>query len=193
MMYLKWLVLFPFELFIKIVCFIFAPIVGLFYTKRLRLDRVKRLNNQQVEMQREYIVKPLYWCQTHDNAVDEYWWGCFNKDSVSKYLSEATQEDYDSSWFLRYACRVMWLWRNCAYGFAYHIFGSPNTPILVTKERGVEDKGFWWKYTERAKSFQLKVHVPTPWKWFVNINIGWKAHKGFDKVMFAGRLIGTGI
>jgi hypothetical protein len=29
-------------------------------------------------MPREYIVKPLYWFQTHDNAVDEWWYGVYN-------------------------------------------------------------------------------------------------------------------
>ena len=118
--------------------------------------------------------------------------GAFNRSSVLTYFRDATQEKYESSRFFRYACRVMWLWRNGGYGFAYNIFGRTLDEELWVKERGIEKQGFWYKWTQRKSSFQFKANIPTPWFWYLNINIGWKTHKGFPRAMYAGRLIGSG-
>lgn len=75
-----------------------------------------------------------------------------------------TQADYDNSALLRWFFRVCWLWRNSAYGFKYACGISKDSPLA-------------WQYKGNS---------------FINgrtINIGWKAHKGFDKLMFAGRVI----
>lgn len=192
MKYLDWLWRLPLVWLIKLIATIFAPLIGLCITHQERTDRVKRLGNKQVTMQRTYLIKWLYWFQTHDNAVDEWWWGCFNESSALAYFRDATQAQYDKSAFLRYACRVMWLWRNVGYGFAYNVFGRKLDEELWIKERGVEKQGFWYKLTQRRSSFQLKMTIPTPWFWYLDINIGWKTHKGFPRAMYAGRLIGSG-
>ena len=192
MMYLLWLLYFLPNLAIEVMCMVLAPLVACFITKAERTDRVKRLGNGQVTLMREYLIRPLYWFQTHDNAVDEYWWGCFNESSALAYFRDATQAQYDKSAFLRYACRVMWLWRNVGYGFAYNVFGRKLDEELWIKERGVEKQGFWYKLTQRRSSFQLKMTIPTPWFWYLDINIGWKTHRGFPRAMYAGRLIGSG-
>ena len=191
MIYLLWVLMFIPDLATKAVCMILAPVVALFITSEERTDRVKQIDNLQHTMMRDYLIKPLYWFQTHDNAVDEYWYGAFNRDSVLAYFRDATQAKYDSSKFFRYACRVMWLWRNCAYGFAYNVFGRVLDEELSVKTYGDEDQGLWLEFTQRKSSFQLKMHIPTPWFWYFSINIGWKPHKGFPRVMYAGRLIGT--
>ena len=190
MKYLDWLWRLPFVWLIKIIATIFAPLIGLCITHQERTDRVKRLGNKQVTMQRAYLIKPLYWFQTHDNAVDEYWWGCFNESSVLSYLRNATQEQYESSAFFRYACRVMWLWRNCAYGFSYNVFSKPLDEVISEVEQGVKG-GKWSCFTQRKSSWQFKATYPIR-DWFkITVNIGWKEHKGFPKLMFADRPIGT--
>ena len=186
-----WIALLIPDLLTKGLAMVLAPMVALFVTKAERTDRVKRLGNQQVTMLREYIVKPLYWFQTHDNAVDEWWWGCFNESSALAYFREATEAEYHASAFFRYACRVMWLWRNSAYGFAYHLYGRVLGETISTSTNGDESKGFWYLLTRRKSSWQLKMKIPAGSKFFININIGWKTHKGFPRCMYAGRLIGT--
>ena len=190
MKYLDWLWRLPLVWLIKLIATIFAPLIGLCITHQERTDRVKRLGNKQVTMQRTYLIKPLYWFQTHDNAVDEYWWGCFNESSVLSYLRNATQEQYESSAFFRYACRVMWLWRNCAYGFSYNVFSKPLDEVISEVEQGVKG-GKWSCFTQRKSSWQFKATYPIR-DWFkITVNIGWKEHKGFPKLMFADRPIGT--
>ncbi len=190
MKYLDWLWRLPFVWLIKIIATIFAPLIGLCIIHQERTDRVKRLGNKQVTMQRAYLIKPLYWFQTHDNAVDEYWWGCFNESSVLTYFRGATQDKYEASAFFRYACRVMWLWRNCAYGFSYNVFSKPLDETLSVIEQG-DPKGKWSRFTQRKSSWQFKANYPIR-DWFkLSVNIGWKEHKGFPKAMYADRLVGT--
>lgn len=189
--YLLWILMFIPNLLIKIFCLIFSPLVACFITSRLRTDRVKQIDNQQHTLLRDYLIKPFYWFQTHDNAVDEYWYGAFNKKSIFSYLRNVTQSQYDSDKLLRYICRVMWLWRNCGYGFSYNLFGIPLDSIISEKEFGTKYKGFWYLLTKRQSSFQLEVQIPTWWSWYININIGWKSHDGFPRVMYADRIFGT--
>ena len=190
MKYLDWLWRLPFVWLIKIIATIFAPLIGLCVAHQERTDRVKRLGNKQVTMQRAYLIKPLYWFQTHDNAVDEWWWGCFNESSVLAYFRDATQDKYEGSTFFRYACRVMWLWRNCAYGFSYNVFSKPLDETISVIEQG-DPKGKWSRFTQRRSSWKFKANYPIR-DWFkLSVNIGWKEHKGFPKLMFADRPIGT--
>ena len=190
MKYIDWLWRLPFVWLIKIVATLLAPLIGLCITHQERTDRVKRLGNQTLTFQREYLIKYLYWFQTHDNAVDEWWWGCFNESSVLAYFREATQSQYDKSAFLRYACRVMWLWRNCAYGFSYNVFSKPLDETISEVVKGVKG-GKWSRFTQRKSSWQFKADYPVR-DWFkITINIGWKEHTGFPKVMYADRPIGT--
>ena len=188
--FLNWLKWLPLVWFIKLIAMILAPVNAAFITSAERTDRVKRLGNTQVTMQRAYLIKPLYWFQTHDNAVDEWWWGCFNESSVLAYFRDAAQDRYDGSAFFRYACRVMWLWRNCAYGFSYNLFSKPLDETLSVIEHG-DPKGKWSRFTQRKSSWQFKADYPVR-DWFkLSVNIGWKEHKGFPKVMYADRPIGT--
>ena len=102
----------------------------------------------------------------------------------------ATQSQYDKSAFLRYACRVMWLWRNCAYGFSYNVFSKPLDETISEVVKGVKG-GKWSRFTQRKSSWQFKADYPVR-DWFkITINIGWKEHTGFPKVMYADRPIGT--
>ena len=68
---LLWLLYFIPALAIELVCYLLAPIVACFVTSRMRDDYVKRWRVQAGTM-RDYIIKPLRWFQTHDNAVDEW-------------------------------------------------------------------------------------------------------------------------
>jgi hypothetical protein len=187
-----WLLYFIPALVVEIFCYLTNPIVALFVIRELRTDRVKRepWNNGTFTFEREYLIKPLRYFMTHDNALDEWWYGAFNLKSHFKFLREATQHDYDNSRWIRYCCRVMWMYRNNAYGFMYNWFSRPLEPILYSKEYHVEDSGqLWWKLEVYKSSFKLEAQIPI-WKTnrYMTINMGWKIHKGFPRVMYANRV-----
>lgn len=186
---LIWLIYFFPAIAIELVCYLLAPLVALFVTTSPRLDYVKRLGFPQTMMPRDYIIKPLYWFQTHDNAVDEWWYGMYNTNHWFAFARAWTQADYDRSRFIRYYCRVMWLWRNCAYGFHYALFSRPKEALRKSYTAGVEDEGFWYQLDLYLTSFQLQCQVPLGAR-YLSVNIGWKAHKTTQRLLYANRIIG---
>ena len=119
-----WLLFFIPALAIEAFCFITNPIACLFTRRDTRYDYVKRLGIHAV-LERDYLRQPFYLYQTHDNAVDESWYGLYS----IPFLAAKTQADYDNSWLIRYWCRLWWLSRNTAYGFHYALFSKPNAGV----------------------------------------------------------------
>jgi hypothetical protein len=71
---------------------------------------------------------------------------------------------------IRWLMRVLWLQRNSAYGLF-------NTKWLTL----AKDSKFAWQY---------KAQKPLWFGYYNDVNIGWKSHKGFDSLMYAGRIVG---
>lgn len=185
-----WLVFLIPSLLIELMCYILAPVVALFTRTKPRTDTVKRLDRQVLTLPRDYLIKPLMWFQTQDNAVDEWWYGAYNEDHWFKFAREATQTDYDSKAWFRWYCRVMWLWRNCGYGFLYNLLGRDIEGGEAKREHGIKDRGLWWLLTTRSNSFQWEAQVPLYGERHISINVGWKTHKGFPRALYANRFIG---
>lgn len=81
------------------------------------------------------------------------------------YSTTKTQEYYDTHRVYRWWCRVMWLQRNSMYTFNRKFFGLKKDSPLA------------WQYKGNSL---IKGRT---------INIGFKAHKGIDRLMLAGRFI----
>jgi hypothetical protein len=146
-----------------------SPLAVLFIKREPVLDTVKRLNRQKVLLDRDNLVWWLSWFNTDDNTTDEWWYGMYNTKSMFKFIREWTQESYDNSKIIRWYCRAMWLQRNSMYTFNRKFFGiSP-------------DNWLAWQYTGDK---------PLAFGYYNSINIGWKAHKGIYKLMYAGRVLG---
>ncbi len=112
---------------------------------------------------RDILAPWLSWFDTFDNPTDEYWYGAY---PLSKHF---TQTQYDNSAILRWFMRLLWLQRNAAYGFNYSVVGiAANSPLA-------------WQY---------QAHIALCFGYYNNVNIGWKAHHGFAKLMYAGRILG---
>jgi len=161
---LLWLIYFIPALLVELICLITNPIACLFVVKRERTDVVKRkFNKKVITMQREYLLGVFNLWNTHDNAVDEGWYGLY--DIV--FLSKTTQADYDNSALIRYWCRLWWLNRNTAYGWLYFLFSL-----------------------NRGKGWQIKKDIPLIFGYYNSVNIGWKSHKLMPRLLYANRVIG---
>jgi hypothetical protein len=180
-MILRYILYLPLTLACSIVIKLLAPLLCLFYVREEITDTVKRLGRIKTTMLREQLHPWIRWCQYPDNAVDEYWWGCYNVDSLLPYLRNATQADYDGSATLRYLCRLMWIWRNTGGGFDTFVFGMP-------MESGEDSNVGSLVLTKRAHSFQLKGQIPLAMGLAIDINAGWKALNGVDRLTYAGRV-----
>lgn len=194
-----WVLYFIPALLVELFCYLLNPFVALFTTREDRTDRVKRppYDNAVVTIPHDYLIKPLRWFQTHDNAVDEWWYGYYNIDDWWEKSRNWTQEDYDNSWWIRYYCRVKWLYRNNAYGFLYNLFSRPyEEHALEIVETGNEDdaesgKGSWSRLEKYKDSFKFEMKRSFISGRYISINIGWKAHKGFPKLLYANRIFGA--
>ncbi|MDP3088880.1 MAG: hypothetical protein Q8M99_11925 [Methylotenera sp.] len=161
--YLLWLVYFIPAILVELFCFITNPIACMFVRKEPRHDIVKRLGKKYYTFDREYLWGIFYLWQTHDNAVDEGWWGLYD----IAFIRSKTQADYDNSQLIRYWCRVWWLSRNTAYGWHYLLFS-----------------------VHLDKGWQVKKDIPLLFGYYNSVNIGWKSHKGKPRLLYANRIIG---
>ena len=76
-MFFTWLLYLIPALAIEIFCFFTAPLVACFIVTEPRRDVVKRQDKKIVNMDRDYLHPRLRYWQTHDNAVDEWWYGVY--------------------------------------------------------------------------------------------------------------------
>lgn len=182
-----WLLYFIPALAVELICYATNWFVAFFVTTRQRTDVVKRLGKAVVTLPRDYLIAPFYLWQTHDNAVDEWWYGVYNVGHHFEFAREWTQEDYDNSMWIRYYCRVCWLYRNNAYGWLYKLFSRPKEKNPTVYEHGVEDEGFWYKLQVYPSSFQLEAQVPLGPR-YMSINMGWKAHRNIPRLLYANRI-----
>jgi hypothetical protein len=150
-------------LLLPLVGRILSPFACLFIWRAALTDTVKRLDKRVVMLNRDNLVLWLSWFATDDNNVDEYWYGMYGN------TSNVTQEYYDTHAIYRWWCRVLWLQRNNLYTFNRKFFGLPKDSPLA------------WQY---------KAKWPLLFGWYNDVNIGFKAHKGIDRLMFAGRFLG---
>lgn len=163
MKYIRWVLLFIPMPLLFILGRVLSPFACMFIETKPRFDVVKRLGKKKLTLPRASLVWWLTWFDTDDNSTDEYWYGMYG---LTKHF---TQAQYDKSAILRWFMRVLWLQRNNLYTFNRKFFG-------------LERSSKW--------AWQYKAKWPLLFGYYNDVNIGYKAHRGIDRLMFAGRIIG---
>ncbi len=191
--FLKWLACLPLAYASTLICWLLAPLVAVFTRREARQDVVKRQNKAIVLMDRDYLLPIFNWFTTHDNAADEWWYGMYNTDFYLKGVREWTQADYDTSWWIRYFCRLAWLYRNPAYGFAHRFLRFKRLPgYMETRQtyqrRWCDITYIAWRNPGAGKAINIKGDIYLSRGWRINFNLGYKAHKGFLNLMIADRV-----
>lgn len=186
-----WFILMPLNILISIFCYITNPIVCLFADEVGDLPEIFKL-----------------W-QTWDDSCDVDWFvketvpAIFRYDFDSKYISsrqytpELSLYNRDRRCVIlkegatfsikeriqRYFCRVLWLTRNCAYGFAFFWFGRFIAGQNCNwKENGKTKFGISRLGNVFTKTWQLYsdayictiFNTAISWK----VNLGWKIDAG---------------
>lgn len=193
---MRWFLYAPLQLLIMIICYITNPIVVLFADKDGELHGFLRK-----------------W-QTFDDSCD-------SEDCVTKYVPKWIRYDfykyywaekrYDPNYgrvmkrsiniaslplidkLKRYCCRLFWLSRNCAYGFALDWFGATINPdgVVVIDDYNVgefernilvtRDLKYWKIYNS------MRI-LNTNYRW--KIYLGWKIHnvQSIHRAMLALRM-----
>jgi hypothetical protein len=156
MKYFRWLLCFPFSIALTFVTWFLSPLLALPIFVTI-IDG------------REWLIKPLRWFQTFDAPLDEFTHGGYGTASSA------------------YTNRIKWLIRNPAYGFAQYPMGiEPTSLPKVTGSICKWDMGFNnWEYTDWGNAFNFRAQWFFTVHWFIRINIGWKYHGGFTRLMLA--------
>jgi hypothetical protein len=182
-MYIRVALYYPLGLFSTILTWVLSPIICIPYRWEPRTDRVKRFDPSynQYTFLRQYLLKCFSWFGTDDNAHDEYFWGVFGFENWSI-------EEYEASWWKQYICRVLWICRNPAYKFGRDILGFQLKEGYTVKETsGTRFTKTVWTNLDGSSAFLIEGGLG--FKPLDNIKFGWKAHKGFDRLMLADRLL----
>lgn len=81
--------------------------------------------------------------------------------------------------------------RNNAYGFLYNLFSTPvEEPLSIIDNNKEDSRELWYRLEQYPSSFKFECQIPLFGDRYLSINIGWKAHKGFPKKLYANRIIG---
>lgn len=190
---MKWFLYFPLNCITSIFCYLTNWLAVIFA-------------DQEGEMHGLW----KYW-QTWDDSVDVEW---FVKETVPRFLRYDFDSHYISSRekpdclarynrdkgrvicinqnftlkerLQRYCCRVLWLTRNCGYGFSFYLFGADHCGTLLHIVN-----------TNRYRFVYGGDVIGAPWQldmkiWRFQILAGWKLNTSstvWTRSMIAGRII----
>ena len=135
------------------------------------------------EGDRYYTWRIFQWAVTHDTDLVAWWRGSYGKDGWLK--TRFTQADYDRSRILRWATRVMWIYRNPAYQLS-HWLGYDQRGVVVPADRfkdprwdsGEPNKSFWRAVNRRGQVGFLYQRQWYYWRnYCVEIQLGWKLYR----------------
>jgi len=117
----------------------------------------------------------LKWFQTFDATVDEGW----KNGYFGTFLTPPT--GFKLYWF-----RMLWLWRNPAYGFCYYLLGENFDPEnwVITKWVKTDTVSYFIAKSKDGKLFNVSYGGPKG-----SYKLGWKAWNYFQGIDQDGKAI----
>lgn len=132
------------------------------------------------------LPRRLRWFQTHDATLDGVGVGGGIEPRfirATAWLRGDTGEPKNAA--CRFLCRVLWLYRNNAYGFAYAVLGAPGpfslamwegNPAATNRAPAVAGECFQvWRSSADGKEY-FRYWLVRPWGFgkCLEVSIGWK-------------------
>ena len=195
-----WILYFILNIIIMLICYITNPIVCLFCNEEGELPKIFRMWQTWDDScnPRFFILEkvPKFLVYDYDKHYEEYWDTTQDLKEVGRDRCYARLIDGNFTLkerIQRYICRVLWLTRNCAYGFAFWCFGrkidsknivyikqESDCRILYDKSNNILTRA--WTWHDERKLFG-KVHL--------KVYAGWKINDdpGIKQCMIACRII----
>ena len=196
MKYLKWALLALLDVAFNIVCYLTNPVVLLFADEVGNLPWLFRWwENWDDHLDIDWMVD--------EGHVPEFARYDFHKHYRYHDPAEAEQltgeyrgyvdllDDNFSLWerFQRYVCRVVWLYRNNAYGFSYYVTGVDVYRADVVEVKTDEVDGYTWYVTDYAWCYkdERPSFCGMHWDNFVGWKFRWLEHEK-ERCMLAFRI-----
>ena len=201
-----WFILTPLQILCMLFCYITNPVVCLFCSEEGELPRALRWWQTWDDScnPRFYVVERAFSFlrYDYDRHYEEFWdttpelsrYGrtrCFARLKDPHFtLKERVQ---------RYLCRVLWLTRNCGYGFAFYLFSNHAYRASSVEHeftRG-DDRYIRWGWDASRSIWTRPWWVKIDWYWTRHLHtegyIGWKMNYPFPTdeqwAMIAHRLV----
>lgn len=196
MKYIKWALFSVFDILFNIIAYITDPIVLLF------ADEVGNLPSIFVWWANWDDHVDIDW-MVYEHHVPSFAEYDFNKHYryhdeyeaerlIGEYRGYVELLDPDFTLkekFQRYVCRLVWLWRNNAYGFSYYVTGIDVRKEDIEKVKTQENDGYVWFVTDYA--FCYKDERPSFGNHHWDNFVGWKfqsVNKDVERCMLAFRI-----
>lgn len=195
------------DVLFNIICYITNPIVLLFADEKGNLPKIfKWWENWDDHLDVEWMISEHHvpkWAEYDFNRHYKYYseWEALEKTGVYKGFVVILDPNFTlKERFQRYVCRLVWLYRNCAYGFSYYVTGRDvDGSQLIDKSRLVLGQKLTIKYYKNWKTTgPFVVYGMIKWnpkniKWLqwtkvdrnfiLKIFLGWKCHSvGLNEV-----------
>lgn len=142
---LLYAILLPLNIAVSLICYATNPIVLMFCSEEGELPGVLSYwqtwdNSVNPSDIKDFVPKLLLF--DWDRHYEEYWGTTPELAEVGRgrYFCRVI-DDHFSLWerFQRYCCRVLWLTRNCAYGWGFWAFGRKIEANSVEIVRQIDD------------------------------------------------------
>jgi hypothetical protein len=201
-----WIPFFVASIIIMIICYITNPIVCLFCNEEGELPKIFSLWQTWDDScnPRFFVLEkvPSFLRYDYDRHYEEYWGTTPELEPFNRQRCFARVLDPHFTLIeriQRYICRVLWLTRNCSYGFSFFWFGNWANKSTSVEHQYYKDERHYIKFGyDRSKSiFTRTWWLKVDWYWTKHIEtegyVGWKINYPFkdDSLygMIAVRLI----
>lgn len=194
-----WLLLCVVDVIFNIICYLTNPIVVLFANEVGELPAIfKWWANWDDGMDVDWMIYEHHvpkWAEYDFNRHYKYYseWEAWEQGKSKGYVMLLDGNFTLKERFQRYVCRLVWLYRNCAYGFSYYVTGRDvDGSQLIDKSRLVLGQKLTIKYYKNWKTTgPFVVYGMIRWnpkdvswlKWtkidhrfIFKVFLGWKCH-----------------
>lgn len=200
-----WLFEVPFMLIIMVFCYLTNPFVCLFADEEGELPKIFKLWQTWDDSlnPRFFVVEkvPEWLKYDYDKYYDEYWETLPETGRRRCYARSKYAMTDKKDRMKRYICRVLWLMRNCGYGFAFYLFGRKVYGSFWSKMEYHKDDnhyvrfGFEDNVDPVLNTWTLKFRWNWTKHWYSEGYLGWKvpfeSHEdaGLKRCMIANRIM----
>lgn len=190
---MTWIPLFFLNAFVMILCYITNPIVCLFCDEEGELHGF--LNYWQTWDDscnpRSFTLEKVPSClrYDYDRHYKEYWSTTPELEQYNRIRCFAKLIDPHFTWterLQRYICRVLWLTRNCGYGWSFYVFGRwAYKATSVEHEHYVDERHYVRYGWDTSQSIWMRCWwLKIDWYWTEHLHtegyLGWKVNCPFE-------------
>ena len=204
-----WILYVPLMIIIMLICYITNPIVVLFADEEGELHGIWKYwqtwddSLDSKFMMTEVVPKRFKfldykWANKYESYQDTETLKEFNKVIEKVRLQSGARFTFKER-IQRYCCRVLWLTRNCAYGFAYYLFNieGDRKDLYIEEqfETESEEKHLAYDPTQSiiVRPWTYKFYTHIIGNFYITGYLGWKIpywqQDGKYNAMIANRIV----